>query len=336
MTDIILRVRDLRVEFPLARGLVRAVDGVSFELDRGEALGLVGESGSGKTMALRALVGLLPRQARLAGGEIVFEETDLAQVSADDLREVRGREIAMIFQEPLTALNPVMRAGDQIAEGPLVRLGYSRRRARERAIELMQQVGIPDPARRYSAYPHELSGGMQQRVMIAIALSLEPKLILCDEPTTALDVTIQDQILKLLESLRSELHVSVVFVSHDLAVVAQTCQRVAVMYAGQVVETGAIEEVFREPRHPYTLSLLRSVPDFDLVRETLATIPGSPPDLAAPPSGCRFHPRCPFVQPDCTSGDFLPKPVGGGRTTACIHSDACVEDVRREPVIAGG
>ncbi|MGH3083080.1 MAG: ABC transporter ATP-binding protein [Gaiellaceae bacterium] len=336
MNDTILDVRDLHVEFPLARGLVRAVDGASFDLRRGEALGLVGESGSGKTMALRALVGLLPRQARLAEGEILFEGADLARVSAEDLRKVRGHDIAMIFQEPLTALNPVMRAGDQIAEGPRVRLGYSRQRARKRAIELMQQVGIPDPARRYQAYPHELSGGMQQRVMIAIALSLEPKVILCDEPTTALDVTIQDQILKLLESLRSELQVSVVFVSHDLAVVAQTCQRVAVMYAGQVVETGPINEVFREPRHPYTLSLLRSVPDVDVLRERLATIPGSPPDLAAPPPGCRFHPRCPFVQADCTSGDFPLRPVGTDRATACIHSEQCVQDVRREPVIAGG
>ncbi len=224
MSEPILQVRDLHVQFPLARGLVRAVDGASFELNRGEALGLVGESGSGKTMALRALVGLLPRQANLAGGEILFEGTDLASVSSESLRQVRGRQIAMIFQEPLTALNPVMRIGDQIAEGPLVRLDYSRRRAHERALELMRQVGIPDPARRYDAYPHELSGGMQQRVVIAIALSLEPKLLLCDEPTTALDVTIQDQILKLLLSLREELEVSVVFVSHDLAVVAQTCQ----------------------------------------------------------------------------------------------------------------
>ena len=336
MTEPILQVRDLRVEFPLARGLIRAVDGASFELQRGEALGLVGESGSGKTMALRALVGLLPRQARLAGGEILFEDRELGGASAGELRQVRGHEIAMIFQEPLTALNPVMRVGDQIAEGPRVRLGHGRQQARERAIELMQQVGIADPARRYKAYPHELSGGMQQRVMIAIALSLEPKVILCDEPTTALDVTIQDQILKLLESLRQKLEVSVVFVSHDLAVVAQTCQRVAVMYAGQVVETGPIDEVFREPRHPYTLSLLRSVPDFDIARERLATIPGSPPDLAAPPPGCRFHPRCPFMQRDCTAGDFPLIPIGSTRATACIHSEACVEDVRREPVIASG
>ena len=332
--ETILDVRDLRVEFSLARGVLRAVDGASFDLRPGEALGVVGESGSGKTMALRALIGLLPRQARLAGGEILFEGEDLARASHDRLRRIRGQEIAMIFQEPLTALNPVMRVGDQIAEGPAIRLGYGRQRARERALELMRLVGIPDPVRRYDAYPHELSGGMQQRVMIAIALALEPKVILCDEPTTALDVTIQDQILKLLASLQERLQVSIVFVSHDLAVVAQTCQRVAVMYAGQVIETGPIDEVFHEPRHPYTLSLLRSVPDFDVVRETLAAIPGSPPDLASPPPGCRFHPRCPFMQPDCTSGDFPLVPVGSGRATACIHWEAAAEDVQREPVIA--
>jgi oligopeptide/dipeptide ABC transporter ATP-binding protein len=200
----------------------------------------------------------------------------------------------------------------------------------------MRLVGIPDPARRYDGYPHELSGGMQQRVMIAIALALEPKIILCDEPTTALDVTIQDQILKLLASLRERLEVSIVFVSHDLAVVAQTCQRVAVMYAGQVVEIGPIDEVFHEPRHPYTLSLLRSVPDFDVVRETLAAIPGSPPDLASPPPGCRFHPRCPFVQADCVAGAFPLRALGDGRATACIHPGLAAADVAREPVIAGG
>jgi oligopeptide/dipeptide ABC transporter ATP-binding protein len=235
----------------------------------------------------------------------------------------------------MTALNPVMRVGEQIGEGPLVRLGYSRRRARARALELMRLVGIPDPKERAEAYPHELSGGMRQRVMIAIALSMEPKLILCDEPTTALDVTIQDQILKLLASLREQLGVSIVLVSHDLAVIAQTCERVAVMYAGQVVETGSVEEVFREPRHPYTLGLLRSVPDVDDVREALATIPGVPPDLASPPPGCPFHPRCPFVQSDCVSGSFPLRALGDGRATACIHPDLAAEDVRREPVIAG-
>jgi oligopeptide/dipeptide ABC transporter ATP-binding protein len=335
MTEL-LEVRDLRVDFPLPGGVLHAVDGASFELRAGEALGIVGESGSGKTMALRALVGLLPRAARLAGGEIVFEGVDLASASAETLRAIRGRSIAMIFQEPMTALNPVMRVGEQIAEGPLVRLGYSRRRAHERALELMRLVGIPDPEERAGAYAHELSGGMRQRVMIAIALSMEPKLILCDEPTTALDVTIQDQILKLLASLRAQLGVSVVFVSHDLAVIAQTCRRVAVMYAGQVVETGPVEQVFREPRHPYTLGLLRSVPDVDDRRDVLSTIPGAPPDLADPPSGCRFHPRCAFVQDDCIEGEFPLRALDGERATACIHHELAAEDVRREPVIAGG
>ena len=336
MSDNLLEVRNLRVEFKLARGTLRAVDDASFAVSRGEALGIVGESGSGKTMALRALLRLLPRSARLVGGEIVFEGADLATASEERLRAVRGREISMVFQEPMTALNPVMRVGAQIAEGPLVRLGYGRHQAQERALELMQTVGIPDAKRRAGAFPHELSGGMRQRVMIAIALSSEPKLILCDEPTTALDVTIQDQILKLLQRLREDLGVGLVFVSHDLAVIAQTCQHVAVMYAGQVVESGPIETVFRAPRHPYTLSLLRSVPDFDDVRDTLATIPGSPPDLASPPPGCRFHPRCAFAQADCTSGEFPLRPLGGGRATACIHDEACAADARREPVIAGG
>jgi len=332
----LLRVTDLRVEFPLARGLLRAVDGASFEVRPGEALGIVGESGSGKTIALRALVGLLPRTARIAGGSIEFDGVDVLGLSEDARRALRGRSIAMVFQEPMTALNPVMRVGDQIAEAPLVRLGLSRRRARVRTLELMRLVGIPDAARRADAYPHELSGGLRQRVMIAIALSANPQLILCDEPTTALDVTIQDQILKLLQSLRADLGVSLVFVSHDLAVIAQTCTRVAVMYAGQVVETGTVEAVFREPRHPYTLGLLRSVPDFDVTRERLASIPGVPPDPAAPPPGCPFHPRCPFAQADCTSGAFPLRALASDRATACIHHDVCAEDARREPVVASG
>jgi oligopeptide/dipeptide ABC transporter ATP-binding protein len=335
MTAPLLEVRDLHVELALRRGLVHAVRGASFDVAPGEALGLVGESGSGKTMALRAIVGLLPRNGDVTGGTVAFGGEDLAEVGAERRRDIRGRSIGMVFQEPMTALNPVMRVGGQIAEAPRVRLGRSRAEAADRALELMRLVGIPDPARRARAYPHELSGGLRQRVMIAIALSGDPRLILCDEPTTALDVTIQDQILKLLSSLRERLGVSLVFVSHDLAVIAQTCQRVAVMYGGQVVETGSVAAVFREPRHPYTLSLLRSVPDYDLVRERLATIPGAPPDLADPPAGCPFHPRCAFAQDDCRSGDFPLRPSSPGRATACIHPEACEADVAREPVIAG-
>jgi peptide/nickel transport system ATP-binding protein len=334
VSEPLLRVRDLRVEFALARGTLRAVDGASFEVGRGEALGLVGESGSGKTVALRALVGLLPKSARIAGGSIEFDGVDVLTLDEERRRALRGRSIAMVFQEPMTALNPVMRVGEQIAESPLVRLGMGRRQARERALELMRLVGIPDPSRRADAYPHELSGGLRQRVMIAIALSADPRLLLCDEPTTALDVTIQDQILKLLLSLQEELGVSLVFVSHDLAVVAQACRRVAVMYAGKVVETGTVDAVFREPRHPYTLGLLRSVPDVDGVRDRLSSIPGAPPDPAAPPPGCPFHPRCPFAVTACTSGEFPLRSLAGGRATACIRDDACAEEARRDPVVA--
>ncbi|HEX3332544.1 MAG TPA: ABC transporter ATP-binding protein [Gaiellales bacterium] len=330
----ILEVRDLRVEIPLTRGTVHAVQSASFTVEPGQALGLVGESGCGKSMTLRAILGLLPQPGHITGGEIRFEGDDLANAGAKRLREVRGARIGIIFQEPMTALNPVMRVGDQIAEGPRVHLRKSRSEARETALELMRNVGIPDPARRAQAYPHELSGGMRQRVMIAIALSCEPRLILCDEPTTALDVTIQDQILKLLSAMRRDLGVSVVFVTHDLAVVAETCERIAVMYAGQVVETGTVDEVFRAPRHPYTLGLLRSVPRFDVVRQSLDSIPGQPPDLVAPPTGCPFQPRCGFAREDCLEGDFPLRRLGPGRATACIHDDDCAQDVSANPVIA--
>ena len=335
MTDTpILEVRDLRVEIPLTRGTVHAVQSASFTVEPGQALGLVGESGCGKSMTLRAILGLLPQPGHITGGEIRFEGDDLANADTKRLRDVRGARIGIIFQEPMTALNPVMRVGDQIAEGPRVHLGKSRSEARRTALELMRKVGIPDPARRARAYPHELSGGMRQRVMIAIALSCEPRLILCDEPTTALDVTIQDQILKLLSAMRRDLGVSVVFVTHDLAVVAETCERIAVMYAGQVVETGTVDEVFRAPRHPYTLGLLRSVPRFDVVRQTLDSIPGQPPDLVAPPTGCPFQPRCGFAREDCLEGDFPLRRLGPGRATACIHDDDCAQDASANPVIA--
>jgi oligopeptide/dipeptide ABC transporter ATP-binding protein len=284
-------------------------------------------------MALRALVGLLPRTARIAGGSIELAGRELVGAGESRLRAVRGTEVAMIFQEPMTALNPVMGVGEQIAEAPQVRLGLGRREARERALDLMRRVGIPDPVRRYASYPHELSGGMRQRVMIAIALSAGPSLILCDEPTTALDVTVQDQILKLLRGLQEDLDVALVFVSHDLAVVAQTCSRVAVMYAGQLVEDGEVASVFTEPHHPYTLGLLRAVPDFDIVRETLSSIPGSPPDLASPPQGCRFHPRCAFVREDCIAAPVPLISLGAGRNARCLHHDECAAEARREPLV---
>ena len=333
MTTPLLEVEDLYVEIPTPRGVVHAVTGASFTLERGGALGVVGESGCGKSMTMRAILGILPHSSRITRGRIVYNGVDLTSMPARRLRTLLSREIAMVFQEPTTALNPIMRVGEQIAEAPRRRLGYSARQARERALEVMRLVGIPDPSRRMRAYPHELSGGLRQRVMIAIALSAEPNVILCDEPTTALDVTIQDQILKLLLSLQDSQGLSVVFVTHDLAVVAQTCRSVAVMYAGRVIEFGDVSAVFREPRHPYTLGLLRSVPSFGGSRGRLQTIPGAPPDLAHPLPGCPFHPRCPFVQADCVDGEFPLLPITADRTTACIHPDLAAQSVREQPVL---
>jgi oligopeptide/dipeptide ABC transporter ATP-binding protein len=327
MSEAVLEVRDLHVRIASRRGIVRAVDGVSFEVPRGGALGLVGESGSGKTMTLRAILGVLPPEARVTSGQILLDGVDLVQLRGSDLNRLRGPKISMIFQEPMSALNPVMRVGRQIAEGPQVHLGYSRARAAERALELMRRVGIPDPERRFRAYPHEFSGGMRQRVMIAIALSCDPEIILCDEPTTALDVTIQDQILRLLSRLCRESGVSLVFVTHDLPVVAQVCQDIAVMYGGQLVERGEVRAVLLDPRHPYTLGLVRSAPDFEYVRKSLVPIPGSPPSLVSPPPGCRFHPRCDFAEEDCRVSETPLRLLPGGRATACLHYERCLDAV---------
>jgi oligopeptide/dipeptide ABC transporter ATP-binding protein len=317
----VLEVTGLKVRIHTGRGEVRAVDGVSFSVPRGEAMGLVGESGSGKSMTLRAILGVLPAGGKVTGGQVLLDGEDLASLSKKRLNAMRGPKLAMIFQEPMSALNPVMRVGWQIAEGPRLHQGLSRSAARARAIELMRRVGIPDPERRFSAYPHEFSGGMRQRVMIAIALSCDPEIILCDEPTTALDVTIQDQILRLLARLCRESGVSLVFVTHDLPVVAQVCQHLSVMYAGQVIETGDVGTVLSAPRHPYTAGLVRSAPSFDDVQESLVPIPGSPPSLIDPPDGCRFRARCGYATAECATGDIPLTPLRDGRATACLHHD---------------
>jgi len=329
----LLEVSDLHVQIASRRGLVRAVDGVSIEVPAGEAVGLVGESGSGKSMTLRAILGVLPPEARVTAGQVLLDGTDLVQLTGSQLNKIRGPRIAMIFQEPMSALNPVMRVGSQIAEGPMVHLGMNRRQAAERALELMRRVGIPDPERRYRSFPHEFSGGMRQRVMIAIALSCDPDVILCDEPTTALDVTIQDQILRLLAQLCRESRTALVFVTHDLAVVAQICHQLAVMYAGQIVERGSVEEVLTAPRHPYTLGLVGSAPDVDHPRASLTAIPGSPPSLVTPPAGCRFHPRCKFAEEDCTVTVPPLRLIDAGHSTACLHFERCADD--RQPEGAG-
>ena len=319
MSTPVLQVEDLHVEVPTRRGLLHAVRGVSFSVAPGEALGLVGESGCGKSLTLRALLDLLPHPARLVGGRVLIDGVDVTGLDRKERRRMVSGAVSMVFQDSMTALNPLMRIGDQIAEAPQARLGYSRQSARTRALELMRQVGIPDPERRSRAYPHELSGGLRQRVVIAIALSCEPRLLLCDEPTTALDVTIQAQVLELLRGLRRDGDLAMLLVTHDLAVVSETCDRLAVMYAGRIVEDGSIGELVLDPRHPYTFSLLRSVPDPEVVRQRLLTIAGAPPDLVDAVTGCPFAPRCPFVQDDCRSGEPELLGVATGRHSACRH-----------------
>ncbi len=319
MTDRILEVADLEVSFEIGAGTVTPVDGVTISLDRGEALGIAGESGSGKSLTLKAIIGILP-PAATTGGELRFalgREEPIPYRPAD----VHGHGISIIFQEPMTALNPTMKVGDLIAEGPRVHEGLGKSEARERAIQLMRQVGIPSPERRAKMWPHQLSGGLRQRVMIATALSTTPKLLLCDEPTTALDVSIQDQILGLLQKLRAELSMSIIFVSHDLAVLGELCDRLAIMYAGRIVETGPVDDVFSYPQHPYTEALMKSVPSFQASIERLEGIDGHPPDPRDFPPGCRFAPRCDYAREDCTSADHELRPISEGRTTACIHPD---------------
>ncbi|HEX7950202.1 MAG TPA: ABC transporter ATP-binding protein [Candidatus Limnocylindrales bacterium] len=294
----LLEVADLKTYFQLSSGIVHAVDGVTFRLDYGEALGIAGESGCGKTTTALSLVRLLPSNARIEGGSVKLFGIDLVPKSERQLRRYRWREISIVFQGAMNALNPVQRVRDQIAEPIERRLSLPRAEALERAGELLDLVGIPK--RRGAAYPHELSGGMRQRAMIAMALACDPAIIIGDEPTTALDVMVQAQILALLERLRDELNLSLILITHDLSVIAETCDRVLIMYAGRVAEEGRVREVFARPRHPYTQKLLSAFPNIQADRRTLEVIPGSPPDLRTPPSGCRFHPRCAFAMPVCS------------------------------------
>jgi peptide/nickel transport system ATP-binding protein/oligopeptide transport system ATP-binding protein len=311
----LLAIRDLSVQI----GGIAPVSGVSLDVGRGEMLGLVGESGSGKSLTMRAVLRLLPEAARITG-QVLWQGQDLAALPDAGIRKVRGAQVAMVFQEPMTALNPVLTVGMQITESLGEHLALHGAAARKRAVELLDQVGIPDAARRLGSYPHEFSGGMRQRAMIAIALAAGPKLLLADEPTTALDVTIQDQILKLLLRLKDELAMSVVLVTHDLGVVAGTCDRVAVLYAGRVMETGPTEQIFTRPAHAYTLGLMRSLPDALHARQRLRGIPGVPPDPAALPQGCRFLPRCAYAVAGCRLAQPPLLPVAEGRDSACLRA----------------
>ena len=293
----LLVVDDLRTHFTVGSGTVRAVDGVSFRLDHGEALGIAGESGCGKTTTALSLVRILPANARIVSGSINLMGIDLVPKSENALRRYRWREVSIVFQGAMNALNPVSRIRDQIAEPIEERLGESPKAARKRAGDLLELVGIP--RKRGDAYPHQLSGGMRQRAMIAMALACDPAVVIGDEPTTALDVMVQAQILELLEDLRHKLGLSLILITHDLSVIAETCDRVMVMYAGRVAEEGPVDEVFRRPRHPYTQKLMAAFPNIHADRRTLDMIPGSPPDLRDPPPGCRFAPRCPFAMDVC-------------------------------------
>src|SRR3954452_5497470 len=321
MGEPLLEVIDLRVHFETDDGLVKAVDGISYTVERGETLGIVGESGSGKSVSSLTVMGLTrARNARISG-TVRFDGQDLLTASDEEMRAIRGDDVAMIFQDPLSSLHPFYKVGKQIAEAVLAHREVSKAQAWDRAVEMLGLVGIPEPRRRADAYPHEFSGGMRQRAMIAMALANDPKLLIADEPTTALDVTVQAQILELIERLQSEFDTAVVVITHDLGVVAETSDEIAVMYAGRIVERAKADTIFNGPEHPYTWGLLSSIPRMDTARdEALVPIPGRPPSLINLPGGCSFHPRCPYVREAHKRVDPVLDPVDGdpSQKVACL------------------
>jgi oligopeptide/dipeptide ABC transporter ATP-binding protein len=324
MTDNILEVRHLSTHFFTRAGPVKAVDDVNFNITKGSTLALVGESGSGKSVTSLSIMRLVPPPGKITAGEILFSGRDLMKLDDREMRRLRGREIAMIFQDPMTSLNPVYTVGNQIAEAIELHQRIPRKEAWTRAVEMMTRVKIPDAERRASDYPHQLSGGMRQRVMIAMALSCKPTLLIADEPTTALDVTIQAEILELLRGLRDDFDLSMLLITHDLGVVAETADRVAVMYAGRIVEDASVRELFHNPRHPYTEGLLRSVPrltEEGLKLRRLETIEGTVPNLLHLPPGCKFAPRCSYVIDECTANEVELLAVDGDHWARCIRSD---------------
>jgi oligopeptide/dipeptide ABC transporter ATP-binding protein len=318
MAEHLLDVRGLKTAFPTKDGLVRAVDGVDFHVDPGETLGIVGESGSGKSVTVLSVMRLLQRPGRVDGGQVLFKGRDLLQYSEREMQEVRGQEIAMIFQDPMTSLNPVYRTGWQVGEPLRLHKGLDLAASIKEAVSVLKRVGISEPEKRVRAYPHQFSGGMRQRAMIAMGLSTAPALLIADEPTTALDVTIQAQILELLKSVNQQFGTATILITHNLGVVAGMCERLMVMYAGRVVEAGPTEDVFANPKHPYTWALLRSIPRLDAEEhEPLRAIEGLPPDLTELPSGCAFHPRCPFRVARCIQETPRLLPVGSTQRAAC-------------------
>ncbi|GAA2111454.1 ABC transporter ATP-binding protein [Streptomyces synnematoformans] len=320
MTGTVLEVDGLSVDIRTPHGTVRAVDKVSFSARRGRTLALLGESGCGKSMTAQAVVSLLDPTAEVAGGRVLLDGTDLVAADEQTRRAMAGPELAIVFQDALTALNPVYTVGTQLAEPFRIHRGLSRKQARREAVDLMARVGIPEPETRVDTYPHQFSGGMRQRLLIAVAVALSPSVLLADEPTTALDVTVQAQIMQLLRELRTERDMSVVLITHDLALVAEQADEVAVMYAGNVVESGPVREVFDRPRHPYTRGLLDSVPVHAARGEHLKSIGGAPPDLHSIPAGCVYQDRCPLVRDLCRTRRPEPAEVAPGRTAACHFS----------------
>jgi len=330
----LLSVEDLRVTFSTQRGTVHAVNGVSFGIDAGETLGIVGESGCGKSVTSLSIMRLLPRNGRNVAGRILLEGRDLLKLPEDEMRALRGNDISMIFQEPMTSLNPVFPCGEQVAEALRQHKGMNDREARERAVELFKLVGIPGPDRRVNDYPHELSGGMRQRVMIAMALSCDPRLLIADEPTTALDVTIQAQILELLRGIQEQKQMAIMLITHDLGVIAEMAQDVVVMYAGKIVERGTVEQIFEAPRHPYTQGLLASIPGRGTKGKRLNVIKGTVPHPFNLPPGCLFAPRCPHAFEKCPTAFPALMDKGEGHRAACfLYGDEIEPGTEAKPVI---
>ncbi|MGW2571372.1 ABC transporter ATP-binding protein [Streptomyces sp. NPDC001537] len=325
---MLLEVRDLHVEFRTRDGVAKAVNGVDYAVDAGETLAVLGESGSGKSVTAQAVMGILDMPpGRITGGEILFQGQDLLKLKEDERRKVRGAEMAMIFQDALSSLNPVLSVGDQLGEMFVVHRGMSRKDARAKAVELMERVRIPAARERVKDYPHQFSGGMRQRIMIAMALALEPALIIADEPTTALDVTVQAQVMDLLAELQREYHMGLILITHDLGVVADVADRIAVMYAGRIVETAPVHDIYKVPAHPYTKGLLESIPRLDQKGRELYAIKGLPPNLMHIPPGCAFHPRCPMAQDVCRTDEPPLYEVNGeepARRSACHFWRECM------------
>ncbi|HEX7558520.1 MAG TPA: ABC transporter ATP-binding protein [Usitatibacter sp.] len=316
----LLDVRGLATSFATEDGAFNAVDGVSFSLEAGRTLGLVGESGCGKSVTALSIMGLISAPGRIAAGEILFEGADLLRLAPRAMRDIRGNRVAMIFQEPMTSLNPAFTIGDQIVEGILRHRGIGREAAKRQAIEMLERVRMPLPAKRFDDHPHRLSGGMRQRAMIAMALACRPKLLIADEPTTALDVTIQAQILELMRMLREETGAAIILITHDLGVIAELAHDVAVMYAGRIVEKASVEQLFAQPEHPYTIGLLGSIPKLHLRQQRLPAIEGQVPSPAEMPPGCRFAPRCPFVATRCREEDPALRDIHAGQEAACLYA----------------